>query len=252
MEIPEELLRRLSTARHVAVLTGAGVSAESGIKTFRDPDGLWAKLNPAELASVNGFMSNPEMVWDWYQHRREIVYESKPNPGHYAIAEMEKLFPVFTLITQNVDRLHQTAGSSKVIELHGNIIDNHCFDCKKPFTGTILTDSKQLPRCPDCGGMIRPSVVWFGEMLPQGALEDAGLAAEDCDVFFSVGTSAEVYPAANLPYQAKNNGAYVVEVNPNHTSLSGYVDVKIPLASGVALPLLLEQFKIYKEKMDKQ
>ena len=250
MEIPEALLNRLAKANHVAVLTGAGVSAESGIKTFRDPDGLWAQFNPAELASVDGFMSNPEMVWSWYQHRVEVVNNAKPNPGHYAIAEMQKLFPKLTLITQNVDRLHHRAGSDKVIELHGNIVENHCFDCKEPFHGETNLPDKQLPVCPRCGGRIRPSVVWFGEMLPVGALEAAEEAAYTCDVFFSVGTSAEVYPAANLPVVAKRAGAYVVEVNPNITVLSSYVDAKLPAPSGEALPILLEEFRKYQKFYD--
>jgi NAD-dependent deacetylase len=166
MNVPEILLERLAEADHVVVLTGAGVSAESGIKTFRDPDGLWAKFNPAELASVDGFMSNPDMVWNWYQHRREIINSTKPNPGHFAIAKMQELFPKFTLITQNVDRLHQKAGSKEVFELHGNIIENHCFKCQQPFDDEIDYESKSPPKCKLCGGLIRPSVVWFGEMLP--------------------------------------------------------------------------------------
>ncbi len=241
--IPDELIEILSKANYVAVLTGAGVSAESGIKTFRDPDGLWAKFNPAELASIDGFMSNPQRVWEWYQYRREVVNNSLPNPGHYALVEMERIFPQFVLITQNVDRLHQRAGSTNVIELHGNIMDNHCFSCKKPYFGGIDLSEGKLPRCPHCGGMIRPSVVWFGEMLPVDALEAAENAASECEVFFSIGTSAEVYPAAGLPYYAKRNGAIVVEVNPNRTSLSAFADYVIPEKSGVVLPLLVEKLK---------
>lgn len=247
MDIPRTLLDKLVKANNVAVLTGAGVSAESGIKTFRDPDGLWTKFNPQELASVNGFMSNPELVWSWYQYRRDIVNKAEPNPGHYAIAEMEKLFPVFTLITQNVDRLHARAGSSKMLELHGNIIDNHCFNCGKPYLGETTLPDKQLPKCTYCGGMIRPSVVWFGEMLPYDALKESERAANECDVFFSVGTSAEVYPAANLPIIAKQSGAFVVEVNPNATQLSSYVDVHLMAPSGEALPEMLNQLRKYKE-----
>lgn len=247
MEIPEKLLFALANAQKVAALSGAGISAESGIKTFRDPDGLWAKFNPAELASINGFMANPELVWSWYQHRREIVNSAKPNPGHYAIAEMEKLFPQFTLITQNVDRLHQRAGSTKIWELHGNIIENRCFKCSKPFTGDAELPEGVLPKCSHCGGLIRPCVVWFGESLPFSALTAAEDAAEESDVFFSVGTSAEVYPAANLPIQAKRAGALTVEVNPNETAISRYMDVCLRAPSGVALPELLSAFKKYKE-----
>jgi NAD-dependent deacetylase len=165
---------------------------------------------------------------------------------------MEKMFPVFTLITQNVDRLHQTAGSKRVIELHGNIIENHCLDCKKPYIGETILPDKQLPRCSYCGGMIRPSVVWFGEMLPVGAIDKAVLAANDCDVFFSVGTSSEVYPAAHLPTQALRSGAYLVEVNPNKTALTINVDDKLAEPSGIALPALLEEFKKYKIKMEQK
>ncbi len=247
MEIPEILLQKIAEAEHVAILTGAGVSAESGIKTFRDPDGLWAQLNPAELASVEGFMANPQLVWSWYRHRVEVINDAKPNPGHYAIAKMQDMFPKFTLITQNVDRLHHRAGSRKVIELHGNIVENHCFDCKSPFTGDTALPDGHLPVCPICGGRIRPSVVWFGEMLPVDAIEAAEEAAYSCDVFFSVGTSAEVYPAANLPVTAKRNGAFVVEVNPNFTVLSGYVDAKLAAPSGEALPVLLDEFGKYKK-----
>ncbi|MEJ5286825.1 MAG: NAD-dependent protein deacetylase of SIR2 family [Candidatus Kapaibacterium sp.] len=243
MEIPERLIDILEKANYVAVLTGAGVSAESGIKTFRDPDGLWAKFNPMELASIDGFMSNPQRVWEWYQYRREVVNKAQPNAGHYALVEFEKLFPQFTLITQNVDRLHQRAGSTNVIELHGNIIDNHCFNCKEPYYGETDLPEGQIPRCPKCGGLIRPSVVWFGEMLPPDAIQQAEEAAMDCDVFFSIGTSAEVYPAASLPYIAKRSGAVLVEVNPNPTSLSSFADFKISTTSAVGLPKIVEMLK---------
>ncbi|MFA6570592.1 MAG: NAD-dependent deacylase [Bacteroidota bacterium] len=243
MDVPDILIERLKNAQYVAVLTGAGVSAESGIKTFRDPDGLWAKLNPAELASVDGFMANPQMVWEWYQHRREIIHSSKPNPGHYAMAEMQKLFPKFTLITQNVDRLHQQAGSTNVVELHGNIIENHCFNCSKPYIEEVNVSDSKLPACTYCNGRIRPSVVWFGEMLPEDAIEQAQDTAENCDLFFCAGTSAEVYPAANIPILAKQSGAFVVEVNPNDTVLSNYVDLKLAYPSGVAFPAIVEKLK---------
>ncbi len=247
MHIPPNLIEALAEANYVAVLTGAGISAESGIKTFRDPDGLWAKFNPMELASIDGFMSNPQRVWEWYQYRREIINKAQPNPGHYALVEFEKIFPQFTLITQNVDRLHQKAGSSNVIELHGNILENHCFSCKEPYHGETDLPEGHIPRCPICGGMIRPSVVWFGEALPIDALEQAEQAAMECDVFFSIGTSAEVYPAANLPYVAKRSGAILVEVNPNPTVLSPYVDYKISLSSAVGLPKIVEALKELKK-----
>lgn len=248
IDIPHTLFERLSKANSVVVLTGAGVSAESGVKTFRDPDGLWAEFNPMELASIDGFMSNPQRVWSWYQYRVEIVKKVKPNPGHYAIAEMEKLFDHFVLITQNVDRLHQRAGSTNPIELHGNIIENHCFNCKKPFYGETALPDGEIPKCEHCGGLIRPSVVWFGEMLPYEALVKAEDESANCDVFFSVGTSAEVYPSANLPFLAKRNGATIIEVNPNITKLSDYVDYRISAPSGEALPILLEKLKEFIKK----
>lgn len=245
MEISEILLKKLSAAKHVAVLTGAGISAESGISTFRDPDGLWSKFNPMELASIDGFMENPERVWQWYQYRKKIANDAKPNPGHIALAKMEKLFDTFYIFTQNVDRLHQRAGSKNVYELHGNIIENKCFNCGKPYTGEIDLPDKQLPRCPYCTGKIRPNVVWFGEPLPQDVLMLADSSARTCDVFFSIGTSAEVYPAAALPYTAKTYGAFVVEINPNTTSLSSTADVHLQAFAGEALPLLLDAFNKY-------
>ena len=240
--IEQSLIDILAKANWVAVLTGAGVSAESGISTFRDPDGLWSKFNPMELASIDGFMSNPNRVWEWYQYRRNIIHSTKPNAGHKAISEMQNLFPDFHLITQNVDRLHQTAGSEGVLELHGNIIENHCFECKKPYTKEIDLSENSISHC-DCGGMIRPSVVWFGEMLPHKVLAQSELIAEKCDVFFSIGTSAEVYPAASLPIIAKKNGAKVVEINPNVTAISYLMDYVIRGTSAETLPLIVEEIK---------
>lgn len=239
----QDLLTVLKNADNVAILTGAGISAESGIATFRDPDGLWKKFNPAELASIDGFMANPKLVWEWYQHRVKIVNESQPNPGHYAIAEMQNLFKNVTVITQNVDRLHQKAGAKEVIELHGNIVTNRCFDCNNPFNGKTHLPDNELPKCAECGGKIRPNVVWFGEQLPEDAIRDAENAAQSCEVFFSIGTSAEVYPAAGLPFLAKQSGARVIEINPNETALTPYADFLIPEFAGEALPILLDEFK---------
>ena len=245
MNIPEELLNRLAAADKVVILTGAGISAESGIATFRDPDGLWAKFNPAELASMDGFLANTELVWSWYRYRVKIVEKSNPNPGHEAIAQMEKIFPNVTLITQNVDRLHQRAGSKNIYELHGNLVENYCIDCKEPFNVKEVENPDNLPQCGKCGGKIRPNVVWFGEMLPYDALKAAEDATIESDVFFSVGTSAEVYPAANLPLIAKQNGAYVVEVNPKATAITPYMDCSIREIAGVALPQILDDYRHY-------
>ncbi len=238
-----EVAKILRKVRKVALLTGAGVSAESGIATFRDPDGLWAKFNPMELASMKGFTSNPQLVWEWYQYRRKIIANVQPNAGHYAIAEMEKMFEFFSLATQNVDRLHHRAGSRNVIELHGNIIENYCIKCGEYYKKEINVEDNSLPKCESCGGQIRPAVVWFGEMLPEEALSNAYDASQIAEVYFSIGTSAEVYPAADLPRHAKRNGAVLIEINPNQTVLSGFVDFKIAEPSAVALPKLLKLLK---------
>lgn len=250
---PDELIRALSAAQHVAVLTGAGISAESGVPTFRDKDGLWQKFKPQELASMEGFLRNPELVWEWYQSRRHVIYSVQPNPGHYALAELEHMVPKFTLITQNIDRLHQRAGSKAVYELHGNIVDNYCVRCKKPSSYEYTDETKQtdIPRCEYCGGLIRPAVVWFGEMLPEDVLYTAEAAASDCDVFMSIGTSAEVYPAAQLPLSAKEAGAYLVEVNPQRTTLTPYVDAAIQAPSGTALPELVRQLRAYNSSAER-
>lgn len=236
------LIESLASAKSVAVLTGAGVSAESGVKTFRDPDGLWAKFRPEELANFDAFMQNPDLVWDWYQHRRDVVNEVSPNPGHFALVELEQLVPEFTLITQNVDGLHARAGSSRPVELHGNIMRSFCINCHKFYTEVELPKDKSAPLCA-CGGRIRPDVVWFGEMLPQEAVADAWAAAERADVFFSIGTSGEVYPAAQLPGIARMRGAYVVEVNPGPTSISHNMNECLLGPSGVILPQIVEALR---------
>ncbi len=239
--IPDSLIQTLKRARKVVVSTGAGVSAESGVPTFRGVDGIWRKMNPEVLASIDGFMRKPEIVWEWYQYRRSVMQKAQPNPGHYAIAEMEKLFPEMTLITQNTDGLHARAGSTRILELHGNITKNKCFSCGRQFTGEIDCDAP-LPKCP-CGGMIRPDVVWFGEMLPEATIQAAYLAAEESEVFFSVGTSAIVQPAASLPMVARRHGAYVIEINLEPTSHTPAVDLFLQGKSGEVLPKLLERMR---------
>lgn len=235
----DHIAQRLRDAQRVAVLTGAGVSAESGVATFRDPGGLWSKFSPYELASMDGFLANPQRVWEWYQHRRQIVEHVQPNPGHVALAELERIIPQFTLITQNVDRLHQRAGSRHVLELHGNLEENRCVECGVLHHGAIDTSVAEPPTCVHCGGRLRPNVVWFGEDLPQDVFRAAEDAATQCDVFMSIGTSAEVYPAAELPYRAKQFGAFVIEVNPTRTALTPHVHVHLEGQSGDVLPRLL-------------
>lgn len=232
------VLERLASGRRFAVLTGAGVSAESGIATFRDPGGLWAQFRPEELASMEGFLSNPERVWQWYQYRRHVIENARPNPAHFALAQLETLVPEMTLITQNVDRLHQRAGSIRVLELHGNLEENHCAACGRFYSDQITVDSP--PRCPACGGLIRPSVVWFGEMLPADVLQEAERTARRADVFIVVGTSAEVYPAAALPFLAWEHGATVIEINPSLTPVSSIAHASIREKAGSTLPALVE------------
>ncbi|MEO8514477.1 MAG: NAD-dependent deacylase [Ignavibacteria bacterium] len=242
MEFSKELLQRLKSAEKVAVLTGAGVSAESGVPTFRDPGGIWEKFRPEQLANFEAFMSDPDFVWSWYQHRREIMREVKPNPGHYSLAEMENVFKEFNLITQNIDNLHHRAGSRKVTELHGNIERNFCIICKT-FVEEIDVSEKKVLKCEKCGGLIRPDVVWFGEMLPAKALKKAEECAMDSEVFFSIGTSAEVYPAAMLPLIAKRSGAYVVEINIKPTVMSFDLDEILQGKSGEILSELVSKIK---------
>ncbi len=236
-----QLLKKLKSAKKVVVLTGAGVSAESGVSTFRDPQGLWANFKPEELATPEAFRRNPKMVWEWYAWRRAKIKEVKPNPGHYALAEMEKIFPEFALITQNVDGLHHLAGSKNILELHGNIRRNKCFQCEKLFLQEI--ESKEIPPRCGCGGFLRPDVVWFGELLPVGVMEKSYELSQNCELFFSIGTSALVQPAASLPIYAKRSGAYVVEINPQATEISYLVDETLLGKSGEVLPQIVSALK---------
>jgi NAD-dependent deacetylase len=241
----EKLIEKLKNANKVTVLTGAGVSAESGVPTFRDKDGLWDKFNPQELANMNAFMKNPELVWEWYKWRQDLISRIKPNAGHYALAELEKIMTdsgrQFTLVTQNVDGLHKKAGSKNIFELHGNIMRIKCLKCNY-FTSEIDAFSGQkIPRCPTCGQMLRPDVVWFGEMLPEYEISKSFEASENCDVFFSVGTSAVVYPAAMLPVHAKNDFAFVVEINPEKSAIAHNLDEVILGKSGEVLPLIVKE-----------
>lgn len=236
--VPESLIAALRDARRVVVLTGAGVSAESGVPTFRDAQtGLWAKYDPHELATPEAFRRNPKLVWQWYAWRREMVGGVEPNPGHVALAELEFLVPELMLVTQNVDGLHRRAGSRRVLELHGDITRVKCFDCDAP--AATWADDPVPPRCALCGGRLRPDVVWFGEMLPARELEQAMEAARLADVFLAVGTSALVYPAAALPELALQGGAVVVEVNPEATPLSRHAHHVLRGAAGAVLPALV-------------
>ncbi len=230
----------LCRARRVVAFTGAGMSAESGIPTFRDPGGLWEQFRPEELATPEAFERNPDRVWAWYQQRRRVIEAAQPNAGHRALAAMEELFEEFTVVTQNIDRLHQRAGSRTVLELHGTILSNHCHRCGRPYAEEPLPE-QTAPICPACGGRVRPSVVWFGELLPEEVFARAEQAIERCDVLLSIGTSGEVYPAAGLVWRAKACGAAVVEVNPNWTELSSLADVHLHGSAAQVLPELLKR-----------
>ena len=211
----------------VAVLTGAGISAESGIPTFRGKDGLWNKYDPTELATPSAFQRDPKLVWEWYDWRRQLIAKAQPNEGHRAIVELERRFKDFTLITQNVDGLHQRAGSKKVIELHGNIWKVRCVSCGEEYYKHKTPLEELPPRCKSCGGLLRPGVVWFGESLPLDALQKAYDVSSEAELFIVVGTSAQVYPAAELPLIAKRNGARLIEVNPEETPITPYADESI-------------------------
>ncbi len=237
-DIPQSLKETLRDARHVCVVTGAGISAESGVPTFRDAqEGLWAKYNPEDLATPEAFIRDPELVWRWYHWRRDLVASVEPNAGHLALARLAGLVPRLTLITQNVDGLHQRAGSVDVIEFHGNLFDTRCFN-----EGTLIDigDDVEIPACPSCGAPARPGVVWFGEAIPEDALNDSFAAASDCDLFFSIGTSAVIYPAAGLAEIASEAGAKTVEINPEPTAQAGRIDYVLSGKAGSVLPELVD------------
>jgi NAD-dependent deacetylase len=238
MDIPIQLINLLQQADRLAVLTGAGVSQESGLRTFRDAQiGLWAQHKPEDLASPEAFARNPKLIWDWYAMRREKVCEVEPNPGHFALVELEKRYPGFTLITQNVDGLHRKTGSRKVLEIHGNLQRVRCSQCGQ--VAEIWDENGAVPNCMICHGLLRPDVVWFGEPLPRCELEAAVEAARTCQVFFSVGTSGLVQPAAALAHAARNKGAVVVEINLEPTPLTEKTDFFLQGKSGEILPDLV-------------
>jgi NAD-dependent deacetylase len=238
MEFKTKFVEKLKNAKRLVFFTGAGISAESGIATFRGTDGIWNKMKPEELATFSAFMKNPNLVWQWYQYRREIIHKVEPNLAHLVIAELENYFDV-TVVTQNVDNLHKRAGSTKIYELHGNIERNFCVDCNT-FVAEKQFEGNEVPQCEKCGGMIRPDVVWFGENLPQDQFGGGETAAEWSDICFVVGTSALVYPAAYIPQSAKRAGSYLVEINIETTELSRFVDYSIIGKAGEILPEILK------------
>lgn len=247
MDFSEEFIERLKTAKSIVFFTGAGISAESGIPTFRGKDGIWNKLKPEELANFNAFLKNPDMVWEWYQHRRSILQDKGPNPAHSAIAELENYYDELCVVTQNVDNLHRRAGSVKVYELHGNIERNYCIDCAEPFDDSKFDlNLKTVPRCEECGGLIRPDVVWFGEFLPQQVFAESERKAEASDICFIIGTSGVVYPAAYIPLSAKRAGSYLVEINIEETEISYVCDYSLFGEAGEIMPRIVEIVKSFK------
>jgi NAD-dependent deacetylase len=228
----------LRGARRVCVLTGAGISAESGIPVFRGPSGLWRNFRPEDLATPEAFARDPRLVWEWYDWRRQKIAEAEPNAGHIALAELERGKPEFTLITQNVDGLHRRAGSRKVLLLHGDIWTLRCNRCGREEIDNRVPLPELPPHCA-CGALLRPGVVWFGEGLPSAVWDNAQKAVLSADILLVVGTSAVVYPAAGLVPMAKSAGAKVVEINLDETPLSSWVDCSLRGKSGEILPLLL-------------
>ena len=246
IDIPAPLQAALADAQHLVVFTGAGVSAESGVSTFRDAlTGLWARFDPMQLATPEAFLADPALVWGWYEWRRQLLLKAQPNPAHQAIVKLAEQVPKLTVITQNVDDLHERAGSHNVLHLHGSIFKPRCFNCAKPYTlaaAPAMSHEQALPPplCPDCQGMIRPGVVWFGEALPQAEMEAAFTAAEHCDVLLSIGTSGVVQPAAQIPQLALRGGAWVAHINPEPVNCQHPRELSLVGAAGHILPLLLQ------------
>lgn len=236
----EKAAEQLKSAQKVAILTGAGVSKESGIPTFRDAQtGLWANYRPEDLATPEGFLHNPDLVWQWYDSRRKKLLEVSPNPGHFAMAELEQFVPELFVITQNVDGLHQQAGSSQVLELHGSITTFRCFAKGHPVnTDNIEFGLSSPPKC-HCGSPYRPGVVWFGESLPGDVLSKAQQLAQTVDVFIVAGTSGIVQPAASLPFIASEAGAFVIEINPEPTPITDTADIFLQGPSGQIWPKII-------------
>ena len=244
-----DLAARISVARRVTALTGAGVSAASGVPTFRGADGLWRRFRPEDLATPQAFAEDPRLVWEWYSWRRNLIARCRPNRAHEVLARWSHSLPGFTLVTQNVDGLHETAGTRDVVRLHGSIWHVRCHASCRAGAQSWRDESvleppdpesdrrEELPQCPHCGGLLRPDVVWFGESLDPAILERA-IAAADCDVFLAIGTSAVVYPAAGLLYEARRRGAFTVEINPAATDASDVVDLALAEPAEDALDAL--------------
>ena len=237
VQFSSKLQSLLIPSTRVVVFTGAGISAESGVPTFRGQNGLWNEFRIEDLATPQAFEAHPQRVWEWYSWRRELISRIEPNQGHLAVAQFERYFSDFCLVTQNVDGLHHRAGNQRILKLHGDIWEVRCVDCGKGRMDSRPVLPSLPPRC-ECGGMMRPGVVWFGEMLPVDVFERAVQSTQSCDLFFSVGTSAEVFPAAQLPGIARQHHAYVVEVNIERSSAAYQADEVLLGKAGEILPAL--------------
>ena len=240
MKMFDIISRELNDSRKVVFVTGAGISQESGIPTFRGKDGYWRKHDPMKLATIDAFYDDPKLVWEWYEERRKNILSAKPNEGHTAISKMEE-FKDVVVLRLNIDGLHQRAGSTNVLELHGSIIRIKCTACN--FSDDITEDFESLPPKCECGNMLRPDVVWFGEALPQEVWKNAIKKASTCDVMIIVGTSLVVSPANSLPIYAKQNGATLIEINPEKTVMSNDMDLSIQATSVNTLPKILSILK---------
>ena len=236
-EVIEDQIKKF---KKIVFVTGAGISQESGIPTFRGKEGLWRNHDAMKLATIDAFYDNPKLVWEWYNERRMNIFQAKPNPGHLAIAELEKYTEV-VILTQNIDGLHQKAGSSKVLELHGSIVKIKCSVCD--YREEILTEISDLPPLCKCGNILRPDVVWFGESLPQDIWQNAMNFAGKCDLMVIAGTSLVVSPANTLPIYAKQNNATLIEINPENTEMSEEMNLVIRNTSAESLPKLVSLFK---------
>ena len=240
MKMFDTVAQKLKGSKKIVFVTGAGISQESGIPTFRGKDGYWRKYDPMKLASIDAFYDDPKLVWEWYEDRRKNILSVKPNEGHFAISQMEE-FKDVVVLTQNIDGLHQRSGSTNVLELHGSIIRIKCTVCD--FIDNITENFESLPPKCKCGSMLRPDVVWFGEPLPQNIWQSAIKEASVCDVMVIVGTSLVVSPANTLPVYAKQNGAILIEVNPEKTVMSNDMTLSIQATSVGVLPKMLSVFK---------
>lgn len=240
MKMFELIKNQTKNVKKIVFVTGAGISQESGIPTFRGKEGLWRNYDPMKLATIDAFYDNPKLVWEWYNERRKNIFQAQPNLGHKAIAELEKYAQVVVL-TQNIDGLHQKAGSSKVLELHGSVVRIKCSVCD--FKDEIRSEISEIPPMCKCGNILRPDVVWFGESLPQNVWEKAIMFASQCDLMVIVGTSLVVSPANTLPIYAKQNDAILIEINPENTEMSSEMDLDIRNSSVITLPEFVSLFK---------